>query len=104
MNNYKDFTVDQENFRELITVSSNILTQFGIETIVQIDATLSAMDKGTNTWYQEALEGDALLRSTVRQTLGHKALIQQSHAGEVVFLDYLNPNGTKVMVDGLTEL
>ena len=34
MNNYKDFTVDQANFRELITVSSNILTQFGIETIL----------------------------------------------------------------------
>jgi alpha-glucosidase (family GH31 glycosyl hydrolase) len=104
MNNYKDFTVDQENFRELITVSSNILTQFGIETILQIDATLSAEDRGTNVWYQDALEQDALLRSTIKQTLGHKALMQKSFAGDVVFLDFFNPNSTAIMKEGLEEL
>ena len=94
MLNYKDFTVDQQNFKELITMSANLLTQFGVETILQIDATLSAEDRGTNTWYQDALAEDALIRSTIKQTLGHKALMQKSFAGDVVFMDFFNPNAT----------
>ena len=75
-------------------MSANLLTQFGVETILQIDATLSAEDRGTNTWYQDALAEDALIRSTIKQTLGHKALMQKSFAGDVVFMDFFNPNAT----------
>jgi hypothetical protein len=52
-------------------------------------------------WYQDALEQDALLRSTIKQTLGHKALMQKSFAGDVVFLDFFNPNSTAIMKEGL---
>ena len=104
MLNYKDFTVDQANFKELVTVSANLLTQFGVETILQIDATLSAEDRGTNVWYQDALAEDALIRSTIKQTLGHKALMQKSYAGDVVFFDFFNPNATSIFNEGLMEL
>jgi hypothetical protein len=104
MDNYKDFTVDPVNYKDLNSLSVSILTTYGIETVLEIDADLSS-DEQEDPFYDMALEDNALIESTIKQNLGYKPLIQKSYAGDVVFLDfYLNPNASKILTEGLHEL
>ena len=101
MDGYRDFTVDQTNFKELQSLSTQILTAYGIETVLEIDADLST-NEIDDPFYTMALNENALIESTIKQTYGFKPLLQKSYAGDVVFLDfYLNPNATRILGEGL---
>lgn len=104
MDGYKDFTVDPVNYKDLNSLSTSILTTYGIETVLEIDADLSSNEQ-EDPFYDMALEEGALIESSIKQSYGFKPLLQKSYAGDVVFLDfYLNPNATRILGEGLTEL
>jgi alpha-glucosidase (family GH31 glycosyl hydrolase) len=54
MDNYRDFTVDPVNYKDLNSLSTSILTTYGIETVLEIDADLSSHEQD-DEFYDEAV-------------------------------------------------
>jgi len=109
MSNYTAFTVDQTNFAGLAAFKTQ-LYDAGQKLVVIVGPGLPAGDK-TNVFYTEALQANALIKSTINPdaTQG-SALTSQvwpdvvGTGYETVFLDMFSPDASKIWHDGLTEL
>jgi len=109
MANYTAFTVDQTKFAN-IGAFKNSLYDAGQNLVVIVGPGLNSGDK-TNVFYTEALQANALIKSTINPDASQgSALTSQvwpdvvGTGYETVFLDMFSADAAKIWHDGLTEL
>lgn len=105
MDDYKDFSVDGTNFKDLKTFTTDI-QKAGSKMIVIVDAGISADDENDKYW-KLAQEGDYLVKTSLDENKDkfNGALSTTVWPKHTVFLDFFNDEGVKkIWNQGLKDL
>ncbi|XP_056421060.1 sucrase-isomaltase, intestinal isoform X1 [Hyla sarda] len=101
MENRKDFTIDQTNFRELPSFADNLHAN-GQKYIIILDPAIANQNLANGDPYEAYQRGQAL-GVWVNESDGRTPLIGEVWPGVTVFPDYTNPECTKWWVNECLE-